>query len=60
MMSQLRNLESQYPYFHVYDAYQDGNHDYTDADARDCNHLCSVGAAKLTGRLDTLIASILK
>jgi uncharacterized protein (TIGR02171 family) len=59
MIKQVKALESVYPYFHLYDAYNDGNHDYTDTDARDWNHLCSNGAAKLTARLDSLIQHIL-
>jgi uncharacterized protein (TIGR02171 family) len=58
MIEQVKALESVYPYFHVYDAYNDGNHDYTDADARDENHLCPTGAAKLSARLDSLIKTI--
>ena len=59
VLAQLKNLENNYPYFHVYDAYQDGNHDYTDGEAHDFNHLCPVGAKKLSQRLDTLIRKIL-
>jgi len=59
VLAQLKALEAIYPYFHVYDAYQDGNHDYTDEDAASCNQLCPNGAKKLTVRLDTLINSIL-
>jgi len=51
----LRNLEAQNPYFHFYDANNNGDHDYTDAEALDCNHLNYLGARKLSGRLDSLI-----
>jgi uncharacterized protein (TIGR02171 family) len=60
VLAQIKALEKDYPYFHVYDAYQDGNHDYTDADAHDYNHLCFDGSAKLTTRLDSLFTVILK
>jgi formylglycine-generating enzyme required for sulfatase activity len=59
VLAQLKALETMYPYFHVYDAYNDGNNDYTNEDATDIDQLCPNGAKKLTGRLDTLINSIL-
>lgn len=59
VIAQLKALESIYPYFHVYDANRDGNHDYTDAEASSYDRLCTAGAAKLTGRLNKLIDSII-
>ncbi len=59
VMAQLDSLQKVYPYFHVYDAYLNGNNDYTDNDAHDADHLCPVGAAKLSGRLAVVIDSIL-
>jgi hypothetical protein len=59
VVAQLRSLESAYPNFHFYDAYNNGNHDYTDDEAQNWNHLCPRGAAKLSGRLDSLIHRIL-
>jgi hypothetical protein len=59
VIAQVESLQNQYPYFHVYDAYNDGDHDYADEDAMNWNHLCLSGARKLTLRLDTLIDSIL-
>ncbi len=59
VMQQFKSLENGNPYFHFYDAYQNGNHDYNDSDAANWNHLCPVGAAKLSTRLDSLIQSIL-
>jgi len=59
IIAQLDSLENIYPYFHVYDAYRYGNHDYTDEDAMNWNHLCPHGAAKLASRLETVIDSIL-
>ncbi len=47
-------------YFHFYDADKLGNHDYTDADAYDANHLCTVGAQKFSARLDSVVKTILK
>jgi formylglycine-generating enzyme required for sulfatase activity len=51
----LQAIESQNSYFHYYDANNFGNHDYTDEDAYDANHLSPKGAAKLTSRIDSLI-----
>jgi hypothetical protein len=59
VLAQIKNLENNHPYFHVYDAYLDGNHDFIDNEAHDFNHLCPVGAKKLSQRLDTLIREIL-
>jgi hypothetical protein len=59
VVAQIKSLQNEYPYFHVYDAYANGNHDYMDEDAMNWNHLCPEGARKLTLRLDTLIDSIL-
>jgi formylglycine-generating enzyme required for sulfatase activity len=53
----LRSIEAQNAYFHYYDANNFGNHDYTDGDAYDANHLSPKGAAKLTTRIDSLISS---
>lgn len=52
----LQTIESQNVYFHYYDANNFGNHDYTDEDAYDANHLSPKGAAKLTARIDSLIS----
>jgi hypothetical protein len=59
VMEQFKSLGNGNPYFHFYDAYLDGNHDYTDEDAANWNHLCTVGATKLSSRLDSLIQRIL-
>jgi formylglycine-generating enzyme required for sulfatase activity len=59
VLAQLKALETMYPYFHVYDAYNDGDNDYTGGDANSVDQLCPSGAKKLTGRLDMLINSIL-
>jgi uncharacterized protein (TIGR02171 family) len=57
VVQQLKALENTYANFHFYDAYNNGNHDYTDADASNWNHLCATGAAKLTARINPLIHS---
>jgi formylglycine-generating enzyme required for sulfatase activity len=56
----LRNLESRNPYIHFYDANRDGDHDYTDKEARDRIHLNCLGAKKLSVRLDSLISIYVK
>jgi formylglycine-generating enzyme required for sulfatase activity len=56
----LRNLEKQNTYFHFYDANMNGDHDYTDAEALDCNHLNYLGAKKLSTRVDSLCSVYLK
>jgi len=58
IIQQVRGIEVSNQYFHFYDANVDGNHDYTDQDAYDENHLSGQGAAKLSGRVDSLIHSI--
>jgi hypothetical protein len=60
IISQLKRIEDSNPYFHLYDANNNGNHDYGESEAADKNHLNLFGAEKLTGRVDTLIDSILK
>lgn len=55
-----RSLELQNQFFHFYDANMDGAHDYTDAEAHDCNHLNALGRAKMSTRLDSVIATFVK
>jgi hypothetical protein len=43
---------------HFYDANNYGNHDYTDDETRDNMHLCTLGAKKLSIRLDSLMHTI--
>jgi uncharacterized protein (TIGR02171 family) len=55
VIKRLQALEQLSPYIHFYDAHQFCKHDYLDSDASDPGHLNSIGAAKLTKRLDDLI-----
>ena len=55
-----RSLELQNQFFHFYDANMDGAHDYTDAEAHDCNHLNALGRAKMSTRLDSVIATFVQ
>jgi uncharacterized protein (TIGR02171 family) len=60
IITRVRALQDTFPgYFHFYDANLDGNHDYADSDASDCEHLCPVGAQKLSRRMDSLVTFIL-
>jgi uncharacterized protein (TIGR02171 family) len=60
IIGKLREIETANPFFHLYDADMDGNHDYTDDEALDENHLCYKGAQKLTARVDSVLHIILK
>ena len=42
-------------YVHFYDANMNGNHDYANDEAQDCNHLNYKGARRLSARIDSLI-----
>jgi uncharacterized protein (TIGR02171 family) len=57
MLKDLQGLEKMSDHVHFYDAHRFGNHDYTDEDANDVNHLSAHGALKLTARLDSLIGT---
>jgi hypothetical protein len=58
VMKQFKALENEYPYFHLYDANLSGNHDYSDLEAFDYDHLSYRGVTKLTKRVDSLINRI--
>jgi uncharacterized protein (TIGR02171 family) len=58
ILKRFKDMEKISPYVHFYDAYNFGDHDYTDDDAYDWGHLSSNGAAKLTSRLDSLIRTL--
>jgi formylglycine-generating enzyme required for sulfatase activity len=51
----INTLMTQNPYVHFYDANNYGNHEFTDSEARDCNHLNYRGGLKLTARIDSLV-----
>ena len=59
IVSWLQSLETQNSYFHFYDAHQNGQHDYQDTEAFDCNHLGYTGAVKLSARVDSVLALVL-
>jgi hypothetical protein len=61
VITQIEALKDTFPeFFHFYDANNFGNHDYTDEDAYNQDHLCTVGAAKFSHRIDSLVHQILK
>ncbi|MFW5959719.1 MAG: SUMF1/EgtB/PvdO family nonheme iron enzyme [Chitinivibrionales bacterium] len=55
----LQGLSGTNPYFHFYDAHKNGEHDYTDNEAFDSNHLNATGAKKLSSRIDSIMTEIL-
>jgi len=60
VVARIKALQDTFPgYFHFYDANLDGNHDYADSEASDCEHLCPVGAQKLSRRMDSVVTFIL-
>jgi hypothetical protein len=60
ILDTLKFFEVENPYFHFYDANLSGEHDYSDGEAYDFNHLNRKGAEKLTLRLTGLFKNILK
>ncbi len=59
IMQKFASYETGNPYYHFYDAYKNGNHDYADSEALNWNHLCPNGAIKMSSRLDSLIHTFL-
>jgi hypothetical protein len=59
ILDYLRDLDSQNQFFTFYDAHNDGNHDYSDADAFYEDHLSEQGAEKLTPRVDSIIHTLI-
>ena len=53
-----KNLSKEYPYFILMDENKMGEHDYSNDMARDEEHLATLGAIKITSRLDTLLNSL--
>ncbi|MBN2036654.1 MAG: SUMF1/EgtB/PvdO family nonheme iron enzyme [Chitinispirillaceae bacterium] len=55
LVSWIDSLCARNPYVHFYDANMNGNHDYTNDEAQDCNHLNYKGARRLSARIDSII-----
>ncbi len=51
-------LQKRYDNFILMDENRNGNHDYTDDEARNSDHLSIKGAKKLTHRLDSLLSTL--
>lgn len=56
----LHGFEEEYHNFHLYDANNLGDHDYTDGEAYDTNHLNGRGGRKLAARIDSLLQNIIE
>ena len=55
LVARLHEMEQQASNFYFYDANNGGDHDYTDSEAMDTNHLNSRGGRKLAARVDSLL-----
>ncbi|HNY29948.1 MAG TPA: TIGR02171 family protein [Fibrobacteria bacterium] len=58
LTKRIRTLEAGRPLFHFYDANRDGLHDYPSWEFINADHLNSLGAIRLTSRLDSILHSI--
>ena len=58
IMDSLNKFQKQYPHFHVLDENKNGEHDYADDCAVNTDHLSLIGAAKVTGRIDSLLKTL--
>jgi hypothetical protein len=59
IVAKLDSLTLNNPYCHFYDANLGGNHDYSEIEANDWDHLSETGAKKLSQRLDSLVHALL-
>lgn len=58
LIDRFLELEKVYPNFRLLDENKMGNHDYSDAEAMDIDHLCKAGVPKITSRLDSLLKTL--
>ena len=58
LIEQFHDMEETYPNFTLLDENKMGNHDYTDMEAVDSDHLCYNGAPKITARLDSVLKTL--
>ena len=58
LIAQIDSLSQKYPNFILIDENKMGDHDYTDEMALNTDHLSTLGAEKLTLRLDSLIKTL--
>jgi len=55
IMQRINGLESKHSNFRLLDQHKFGQHDYNDSDALNNDHLSSLGAVKLTTRIDSVM-----
>ena len=60
LLGKIQRMEKGNDHFHFYDAHLNGNHDYTDSSAMNCDHLAISGLRKLGTRLDSVVTKILQ
>ena len=58
IIEQISEYTTQYSNFALLDENKMGEHDYTDDGALDFDHLCGVGALKITSRVDSLLKTL--
>ena len=58
LIDQFQKYETEYPNFRLLDENKMGNHDYTDDEALDNDHLCYKAVPKITSRLDSLLKTL--
>jgi hypothetical protein len=54
----LKNFQSRYKNFILFDENKDGDHDYSDRMALNTDHLSIEGASKMTHRVDSLLKAL--
>ena len=60
LLGKIQRMEQGNDHFHFYDAHLNGNHDYMDSSAMNCDHLAISGLRKLGTRLDSVVTKILQ
>ena len=60
LIQEIEDLSKTYPNFILMDENKMGYHDYTDEMAHDHNHLSAAGAAQITARIDSVLATLAK
>lgn len=58
LIKQFKELEKTYSNFTLFDENKMGDHDYTDNEAVDSDHLCGNAVPKITSRLDSVLKTL--
>ena len=58
LIERFHEFETIYPNFSLFDENKMGNHDYSDSEAVDADHLCSQATSKISYRLDSLLKTL--